>query len=75
MKSIKKDIAILVLYQRLDNDGGFSFDFLKNITDCSKRTCSRYLSDIRLFLKEYEKKHELVYCNKTKEYVLVKISD
>lgn len=75
MKSIKKDIAILVLYQRLVNDGCFSFDFLKSITDCSKRTYSRYLSDIRFFLKEYEKKHELVYSNKTKEYILVKISD
>lgn len=64
-----KSIALLVIYDRLLRKEPITIEALSELCDRSRRTCLRYIKDIRYFLKKY-KNTNLLYDRKKKFFLL-----
>ena len=64
-----KTYCILKIYQMLVNGEEFSFTYLMNEFNCSKRTCVRYIREVKAFIKDnlHKKVH---YSRKNDSFIL-----
>lgn len=67
---MKTNIAVLTIFKMVIKKEKFNTNDLVKITGCSKRTCFRYIKDIKEFIKE-NTRFELKYSAKTKSFLLV----
>ena len=67
---MKTNIAVLTIFKMVIKKEKFNTNDLVKITGCSKRTCFRYIKDIKEFIKE-NTRYELKYSAKTKSFLLV----
>lgn len=67
---MKTNIAILTIFKMVIKKEKFNTNDLVKITGCSKRTCFRYIKDIKEFIKE-NTRFELRYSARQKSFILV----
>ena len=67
---MKTNIAVLTIFKMVIKKEKFNTNDLVKITGCSKRTCFRYIKDIKEFIKE-NTRFELKYSAKTKSFLFV----
>lgn len=67
---MKTNIAVLTIFKMVIKKERFNTNDLVKITGCSKRTCFRYIKDIKEFIKE-NTRFELKYSARLKSFVLV----
>ena len=67
---MKTNIAILTIFKMVIKREKFNTSDLVRITGCSKRTCFRYIKDIKEFIRD-NTRFELKYSTKNKTFILV----
>ena len=67
--TMPKPIALLAIYDRLLHEDVFTIAELTEECRCSRRTCLRYLKDIRQYLQRF-KGMTVVYLRSRKGFVL-----
>ncbi len=67
---MKTNIAILTIFKMVIKREKFNTEDLERITGCSKRTCFRYIKDIKEFIRD-NTHFELTYSPKEKSFILV----
>lgn len=68
--SMNTNIAVLTIFKMVLRREKFNTNDLVKITGCSKRTCFRYIKDIKQFVKD-NTRYELHYSAKLKSFVLI----
>lgn len=69
---MKKSIAVLWIYDALTSNERLNIEQLMEACDCSRRTCLRYIKDLRDYLKKYRKKN-LIFERKKNSFTIVDI--
>lgn len=68
---MKKVYAILLVYEMINSGEKFMVEDLEKKLGCSRRTCLRYLKDVKTFYRLYHKDETIVYDGKKKSFILV----
>lgn len=67
---MKKSYVVLVIYEMLQEGKPFTTKYLENALGCTRRTCVRYIKEIKEYLKKRKPDMEVVYKAKEKSFVL-----
>jgi predicted DNA-binding transcriptional regulator YafY len=67
---MKKDIAVLYIYQRLMDGHTVCFEEMVPMLECSERTFSRYIADIKNYLSVYHIGKKVFYDSAKKGFLI-----
>lgn len=70
---MSKTFAVLYIYDLLRNHQNFKLKDIVNLFQCSSRTASRYIADLKEYFKEFNLPYDIQYDAGEKTFKLIKI--